>query len=66
MRELQNIIERAIIFAESDVIEVSDIGLVGAGDVAEEAQVARVATTVAWRHMYRLRYMLHTTYTFSH
>lgn len=30
IRELQNIIERAIIFAESDVVEASDIGLVSA------------------------------------
>ncbi|MDH4203211.1 MAG: sigma-54 dependent transcriptional regulator [Phycisphaerae bacterium] len=30
IRELQNVIERAIIFAESNVIQVSDIGLAGA------------------------------------
>ena len=37
IREFQNIIERAIIFAEADVIEVSDIGLVSAsGDLAED------------------------------
>ena len=38
IRELQNIIERAIIFAEGDVIEVSDIGLVGVAD--EGADIA--------------------------
>ncbi|MBC8377774.1 MAG: sigma-54-dependent Fis family transcriptional regulator [Planctomycetes bacterium] len=45
IRELQNIIERAIIFAESDVIEAADIGLVGAsGDlIAEEAQTLQEA-----------------------
>ena len=36
IRELQNIIERAIIFAEGDVIEVSDIGLVGVSSDAAE------------------------------
>lgn len=29
IRELQNVIERAVIFAEGDIIEASDIGLVG-------------------------------------
>jgi len=29
IRELQNVIERAVIFAEDDVIKISDIGLVG-------------------------------------
>jgi DNA-binding NtrC family response regulator len=29
IRELQNVIERAIIFAEGDQIKISDIGLVG-------------------------------------
>lgn len=37
IRELQNIIERAIIFAEGDVIEAADIGLVSAlGDPVQE------------------------------
>ena len=31
IRELENVIERAVIFAESDVIETCDIGLIGAG-----------------------------------
>ncbi len=31
IRELQNVIERAVIFAEGEVIELSDIGLAGAG-----------------------------------
>jgi len=31
VRELQNVIERAVIFAEGDTIEVTDIALVGAG-----------------------------------
>ena len=40
IRELQNIIERAIIFAESDVIEVSDIGLASAsGDLEEDGDM---------------------------
>ncbi len=33
IRELQNVIERAIIFAEGDVIEVSDVGLMGAASL---------------------------------
>ena len=37
IRELQNIIERAIIFAEADVIETTDIGIAAAsGDLAED------------------------------
>ncbi|MHC4854879.1 MAG: sigma-54-dependent transcriptional regulator [Planctomycetota bacterium] len=37
IRELQNVIERAIIFAEGDTISISDIGLVAAsGDLSEE------------------------------
>ncbi|MHC4114222.1 MAG: sigma-54-dependent transcriptional regulator [Planctomycetota bacterium] len=31
IRELENVIERAVIFAESNVIETCDIGLIGAG-----------------------------------
>lgn len=31
IREMQNVIERAVIFAESNLIEVCDIGLVGSG-----------------------------------
>ncbi|TFG88715.1 MAG: sigma-54-dependent Fis family transcriptional regulator, partial [Candidatus Atribacteria bacterium] len=31
IREMQNVMERAVIFAEGDVIEVCDIGLIGAG-----------------------------------
>ena len=33
IRELQNVIERAVIFAENDVIETCDIGLIGSGTV---------------------------------
>jgi two-component system response regulator PilR (NtrC family) len=34
IRELQNLIERAVIFAEDDVIKISDIGLLGSHTVA--------------------------------
>ncbi|MHC4425212.1 MAG: sigma-54-dependent transcriptional regulator [Planctomycetota bacterium] len=34
IRELQNLIERAVIFAEDDVIKISDIGLLGSHAVA--------------------------------
>lgn len=34
IRELENVIERAVIFAESDVIEACDIGLIGVNDAA--------------------------------
>jgi len=34
IRELENVIERAVIFAEDDVIEASDIGLIGLGGSA--------------------------------
>jgi len=34
IRELENVIERAVIFAEDDVIEASDIGLIGVGGSA--------------------------------
>jgi DNA-binding NtrC family response regulator len=45
IRELQNVIERAVIFAEGDVIEACDIGLIGANAVSlsgkeENLQVA--------------------------
>ncbi|MHC4293847.1 MAG: sigma-54-dependent transcriptional regulator, partial [Planctomycetota bacterium] len=37
IRELQNVIERAVIFAERDIIEVCDIGFVGyAGELSSE------------------------------
>ncbi len=34
IREMQNVIERAVIFAEEDVIKISDIGLIGSKAVA--------------------------------
>ncbi|MHC4075873.1 MAG: sigma-54-dependent transcriptional regulator [Planctomycetota bacterium] len=34
IRELENVIERAVIFAESDVIKACDIGLIGVGAAA--------------------------------
>ncbi len=34
IRELENVIERAVIFAERDVIEICDIGLIGVGATA--------------------------------
>jgi transcriptional regulator with PAS, ATPase and Fis domain len=38
IRELQNVIERAIIFAETDTIDISDIGLVSVTDDLTEDQ----------------------------
>ena len=34
IREMQNVIERAVIFAEEDVIKISDIGLIGLKAIA--------------------------------
>jgi DNA-binding NtrC family response regulator len=34
IREMQNVIERAVIFAEDDIIKMSDIGLIGAHSAA--------------------------------
>ncbi|MCK4998093.1 MAG: hypothetical protein KAS23_01110, partial [Anaerohalosphaera sp.] len=38
VRELQNVIERAIIFAEGDIITVSDIGLTGSGSSIDTSE----------------------------
>jgi two-component system response regulator PilR (NtrC family) len=45
IREMQNVIERAVIFAEDDVIKVSDIGLLGYHSVmlSEESQNLQTA-----------------------
>jgi len=36
IRELQNVIERAIIFAEDDTIKVSDIGIFAAAEIKND------------------------------
>ncbi len=38
VRELQNVLERAIIFAEGDIITVSDIGLTGSGSSIDTSE----------------------------
>jgi len=45
IREMQNVIERAVIFAEEDVIKASDIGLVGSKAIAlsEESEKLQAA-----------------------
>ena len=45
IREMQNVIERAVIFAEEDVIKASDIGLIGAKAIAlsEESENLQAA-----------------------
>jgi transcriptional regulator with PAS, ATPase and Fis domain len=63
IRELENVIERAVIFAESDVIEACDIGLIGVGAAAlsgkneslqdslrayEKEQIYRVLSKYDW------------------
>jgi transcriptional regulator with PAS, ATPase and Fis domain len=46
IREMQNVIERAVIFAEEDVIRACDIGLIGSGLAAlsEENENLQAAT----------------------
>jgi two-component system response regulator PilR (NtrC family) len=45
IREMQNVIERAVIFAEDDIIKISDIGLLGSHAVtlSEETQSLQAA-----------------------
>ena len=45
IRELENVIERAVIFAEDDIIKASDIGLIGSNAIAlsEEHENLQVA-----------------------
>ncbi|MHC4394248.1 MAG: sigma-54-dependent transcriptional regulator [Planctomycetota bacterium] len=57
IRELQNVIERAVIFAEGEVIEVSDIGFIGykvdlPGEKSESLQDALKA--YERQHLYRV------------
>ncbi|MDD5458029.1 MAG: sigma-54 dependent transcriptional regulator [Phycisphaerae bacterium] len=46
IREMQNVIERAVIFAEGDVIEVCDIGLVGAGAEMQDKKDESLVTAI--------------------
>jgi two-component system response regulator PilR (NtrC family) len=48
IREMQNVIERAIIFAEEDVIRISDIGLIGsqAAPLGQEDECLQAAVRV--------------------
>jgi two-component system response regulator PilR (NtrC family) len=48
IREMQNVIERAIIFAEEDVIRISDIGLIGsqAAPLGQENECLQAAVRV--------------------
>lgn len=57
IREMQNVIERAIIFAEDDIIKISDIGSLGYHSVAlnEENQNLQMAIRAYEReHIYRV------------
>ncbi len=47
IREMENVIERAVIFAEDDVIRTSDIGLIGSKEIplSEEHEDLRAAVT---------------------
>jgi transcriptional regulator with PAS, ATPase and Fis domain len=57
IRELQNIIERAVIFAEDDVIKVSDIGFLGSSTMEprERAECLKAAVRIYEReHIYRM------------
>ncbi len=56
IRELQNIIERAVIFAEDDVIKVSDIGFLGSSTMEprEKAECLKAAVRIYEKeHIYR-------------
>jgi two-component system response regulator PilR (NtrC family) len=46
IREMQNVIERAVIFAEEDVIKISDIGLIGSKAVALNEESENLHTVV--------------------
>ena len=46
VRELQNVIERAVIFAEGETIELSDIGLTGADPASATECVEDLQTAV--------------------
>jgi len=66
IREMQNVIERAVIFAEEDVIKASDIGLIGAKAIAlseeseklqagvkayEKEHICRVLNKYSWNKL---------------
>ena len=56
IREMQNVIERAIIFAEDDVIKISDIGSLGHHSVALTEENQNLQTAVrAYERQYILR-----------
>ncbi len=46
IREMQNVIERAVIFAESDAIEISDIGFLGAEAIASKTNTENLQAAV--------------------
>jgi len=46
IRELENVIERAVIFAESDVIKISDIGLLGSNAMGLSKEDESLQTAV--------------------
>jgi DNA-binding NtrC family response regulator len=57
IRELQNVIERAVIFAEDDIIRAADIGLIGSRAVAlsEENESLQAAVRAYEKeHIYRV------------
>jgi two-component system response regulator PilR (NtrC family) len=57
IRELQNVIERAVIFAEDDIIRASDIGLIGVGAVAfseEDESLQAAIKAYEKAHIYRV------------
>jgi len=57
IRELQNVIERAVIFAEDDIIRTSDIGLIGSGAMvlSEENESLQAAVKAYEKeHIYRV------------
>jgi two-component system response regulator PilR (NtrC family) len=57
IRELQNIIERAVIFAEDDVIKVSDIGFLGSSAMVSSERYESLQTAVKIyerEHIYRV------------
>ncbi|MGB2809296.1 MAG: sigma-54 dependent transcriptional regulator [Sedimentisphaerales bacterium] len=57
IREMQNVIERAVIFAEEDVIKASDIGLIGSKAIAlsEESEKLQAAVKAYEKeHIFRV------------
>jgi transcriptional regulator with PAS, ATPase and Fis domain len=57
IRELQNVIERAVIFAEGDMITSADIGPIGPGVTAKAAETENLQEILRQRereHLYRI------------